>query len=220
MTSMIRRLVPAALVVMALLCFLLSVAMLAEAGLGPRGETVASWIEAIATVFALAAAAVAAAFAWRAFQLEVRREERVTEDRQRSQAERFSGWCDEIQEEIEMDGKVYWNGVVDAIHLRNASDLPVYRVFGIVRTSDGSSLGDLEIGMVPPSDDLKVVRLTQEIWDNVEAAKREHERRAAKAAGTSIVIPEAFQLKVELLFTDAANLSWRRLADGDLVPIT
>lgn len=219
MTSMNRRLSGAVLVVAALLCLLLSVAMLAEAGLGDRGATIASWVEAIATVLALAAAAAAAVFAWRAFQLEVQREERFTEDRRRSQAERFSGWCDEAQHEIEQDGKVLWNGVVDAIYLRNASDLPMNRVHGVVRSADGTDLGSLQIGTVPPNDKPQVFYFTQEIAENVDEAKREHERRAARAASTSIVIPEAFQLQVELWFTDAANVDWRRRADGELLPI-
>ncbi|UUW88385.1 hypothetical protein [Pimelobacter simplex] len=215
-----NRRLAAALVVIALLCLLLSVALLAEAGLGDRGAVVASWVEAMATVLALAAAAAAAVFAWGAFQLEVQREERFTEDRRRSQAERFSGWCGEAEQKIEMNGKVYWDGLIDVIYLRNASDLPMNRVFGIVRTADGSNLGSLEIGMVPPSENLKIVHLTQEIAEEVDAAKRTHERQSAEAASTSIVIPEAFQLRVELFFTDAANLNWRRLADGELVPIT
>lgn len=220
MSTMLRRVLgPIALVVVGLACLILSIAIIADAGLGERGAAIASWLEAISTFLALAAAGVASVFAWRAFQLEVQREDRYAKERDRAQAERFSGWCDEVEDNVSIDGTQYWSGLVDAIYLRNASDLPVYRVFGIVRTADGTRMGDLEIGIVPPSDELKVVTFTTEIAHEVDAARREHERRAAANAAAAFQILESFRLQVELLFTDAANVGWRRLADGKLVPI-
>ena len=215
------RFAAGALIVVATICLLLSIAILLEAGLGSRGATVASWVEAIATVLALGAAGVASVFAWRAYHLEVERNDQYSRERARAQAERFSGWCGQADIEVRLSsGTVFSAGMTDAILLRNASDLPLYRVHVTLRTLDGSNMGTHEVGTVPPDNEPTIVQLTPEMRESVDEARQEYEATYADRAASSIVIPSAFALEVELIFTDAAKVAWRRTADGALDPLT
>lgn len=179
----------------------------------------AQWLMAGTAVATLFAAVAAAVFAAGAYQLEVRREDRHVTEQRRAHAERFSGWCGTGSYSAKTaKGDTLFDVPVDAVFLRNVSDLPMSNVYAVVRTAEGESLGTIDVGLVPPSDEPLQTHFTLELAEKADAARRAAEdEETIDQAG--IVIRPAFRLLVELWFTDAAGHSWRRRADGLLYEI-
>jgi hypothetical protein len=156
---------------------------------------VPTWIGAVATVGALAGAAVAAGIAYRLYRIESTRDQEAANERRRAQATRISGWHGLTTYREDLPGpksRQFWKATV-----RNASDLPVYdgRVeFRKTATQDGAP----PVGAVPSHKDIRVLPPGTEQLDGPD--------------GDS-------DYSVALRYRDAAGVVWYRDAQGFLTEV-
>ncbi len=186
---------------------------------GDDRDELAQWFMAAAAAVTLIAAAAAAIFASGAFQVEVEREERAADDRRRAQAERFSGWCGQEEDEAVLHGEPILQYIADVIHLRNASELPVYGVHANIRVAGGPAIGTVNIGMVPPNAAPVPFYVPPAIAERIHAARAAARADAEELARQRITIESPFTLEVQLWFMDTAGRAWRRETDGTLVQV-
>lgn len=169
---------------------------------GTRVE-LASWLEAAATVAAVAAATVAGAFAARAIRIEQERDDRWIAQQRSTQASRIAAWSPRLVLEDE-GGVMVLTGAY--VRLRNVSDVPVSRV--TVETalvwpiaSGGSGRTEfvaLDVGLLPP----------------YEPADGLTEHRVPIQR---MPLPSGAAVDVQLSFVDAGGQAWTRLPDGQLI---
>ncbi len=170
---------------------------------GGSRVALAVWLEAIATVAAVAAAVVAGSFAARAVRIEYDRDDRWMAQQRTSQATRIAAWVPRLATE-ERDGVIVLTGAY--VRLRNVSDVPVSRV--VVETAlawptqNGGTgrmeFAALDIGILPPyepADGLTEPRVPIQ----------------------PIPLPGGAAVEVQLSFVDAGGQSWTRLSDGQLI---
>lgn len=154
-------------------------------------------IAAITTALAAFAAAIAGYFAWGAYQLERRREKRVSENLKRQQAEMVSAWT-VVKEGA--DGESYIE-----LRVQNLASAPVYEVTLGVQLG-GACAYAAKVRVVPPSGrDPLVVKLTD----------RGLERWLAWAKGRARKLAPY----VEFTFCDTAGAWWYRDTRGSLAEI-
>lgn len=175
-----------------------------------------SWIIAITTTLAFAAAAIAARVTYRLYKVEAGRDETAAGDREarreaerRVQANKVAAWFHSEQDAVSGTGKallVTWGAVV-----RNASDLPVLDVkvtFSIVQDlgtkapwQPVQAAGLLERIIVIPPGDERFIAIPDEIGE-----------LAAKIGSDSHV--------VSIEFSDAAGNRWERNPRGVLIDLS
>jgi hypothetical protein len=171
--------------------------------LGDSRAGLAGWIEAAATVAAVAAAVVAGSWAARAVRIEQDRDDRWIAQQRSSQATRVAAWVPRLATE-ERDGVTVWTGAY--VRLRNASDVPVSRV--VVETTlvwptpNGGSgrmeFDDLDVGVLPPYEPAD--GLTEPLVQIPPTPP-----------------PSGAAVEVQLSFVDAGGTMWTRLPDGQLI---
>ena len=156
---------------------------------------VPTWIGAVATVGALAGAAVAAGIAYRLYRIESTRDQEAANERRRAQATRISGWygLTTYREDLPRSkSRQFWKATV-----RNASDLPVYDVrieFRKTVTRDGAP----PEGAVPGHKDIPVLPPGTEQLDGPDDGR---------------------DYSVALRYRDAAGVVWYRDAQGLLAEV-
>lgn len=177
-----------------------------------------AWLEALATTAALIAAVFAARYAFAAFQLETRREERWMDQQRSHQAELISAWplvvSFETGEPDPYSSEQEPRGISGVqIQLQNASSTPVTNVWIdvaiVVQRLDGPrrlQMTGLRIARVLPPTAGK------EEWIPAEDGKRidpwEH-----VPAGSE---PE-YWCELSVSFRDAGGRDWERIPDGQLL---
>jgi len=149
-----------------------------------------TWLQAVATLFALAFAATASVVASRTFKIESERDRVNTEARRaqeasarKAQAATVSAWWGTNR----FDDRI---GVL----VRNASDAPVYQVFVTVLDADGRvETAKVHFPVLPPH---------------------------AEAEFLPVSLPdEADAHRVKLTFTDASGVRWIRSEHGQLMEL-
>lgn len=180
----------------------------------PTPDTeLAQWIPAIAAVATLLAAIVAAVYASGAFRVEWRREQRLLDDAERSQAVTFAAWGTPggVSSSRDQDGNITYAFEGAVIQLRNGSDLPIYDVLFLARVySADAGLEAVEmstreenlVDLVPPQQTTQLVTSRR----IVVVAPVHH--------GTAPREP-VMTLRVAVQFRDTAGTYWRRHANGD-----
>lgn len=160
--------------------------------MGLQWGDVPSEISAMATVFALGFASVAAVAARRTYRIESERDRVNSAARQaqegfvrRTQAARVSAWWEKSAD----DGS--WGAFV-----RNASEAPIYQVYlTILSPDDHTDAVKLHFSSIPPSEQARFLP--------VELPSGEHESRPADR-------------RVKLTFTDSVGVRWTRNQYGRL----
>lgn len=175
---------------------------------------VADWVAAMATLGALIAALIAASYAHAALKREHDRDRWRDEQQQklekqaldqqeveqrtqrRAQASRISAWPAEVVRGTSSD--VPW--VVLQIAVRNASDLPISRVYAGIRDpfswEQTQPRQRLDFGLVPPESSVQL----------------RGELRYEEIAD----VPSRHEIAVDLLFTDSSGVTWFRDVYGRL----
>ncbi|MEV5001957.1 hypothetical protein [Nocardioides sp. LML1-1-1.1] len=177
----------------------------------PRAD-LAQWFAAAATAATLVAAIVAAMFAAGAFSLETAREERYREDQRRHQAERIASWVSLGPLEY---GMKHVTSTV-TLHVRNATDLPVYevrvdillviRIGGTVLTHDDFRI----FPVVPPGP------VTTEKRQSMSIRMPDIVLNASTDERRSLIEDSTDEVLVSLSFRDTGNRWWRRTPTGVL----
>jgi len=183
-------------------------------------EDFPAWLEALATATALVAAAAAAVFAWRAYQLESGREQQRLQMQLMAQASLVAAWygTKDLPRWIStgpQDQGYFEPTPYPGIVLRNASDLPVLDasvdIVLVGWDSRGSwieePIGSQRIGLIPPSSEPRYAHM-----DAVLNGIREH--RALQWVNHNGSSPD---YELQLKFRDAAghlDSSTRRRADS------
>lgn len=179
----------------------------------------AQWFMASTSLVTVIAAAAAAYFAYRAFVLESQRERARLEGEVRAQASLVAGWrCEGWTGVVLATGRAQFergtevHGIQDVRYLiRNASSLPITNV--LVRARIFLTLpvgGDVIFELPPRHHDL--------IPPSGEPVQLMTDGRG-KSAGSILGYVGEFELprvELDLEFTDASGLRWRRWADGRL----
>lgn len=174
-----------------------------------------AWLEAWATVAAVAAAIVAGLYAARAFGLELERQRRADTDRRAVQASRVAAWPLELiydySIKTEEDGyasrtKIGVRGII--VRVRNASDLPIAQVRVVASAMvTGPSGHTVEV----PISTRTERHLDPETTTDVTLVA------GAPDALTPLLNQVEPDLRVFLQFTDIVGRSWsRRTHEGEL----
>lgn len=144
-----------------------------------------AWLDTASNVFAALGTVGAFVTGFVLLRREQAREADRTEDERRAQAARVSAW-------VEMYRRT--DGVRElALHVHNASDMPIYEVELPLPAPAGEEPGSEFIGLVPPGQTIR--RTAPQEWTR------------------SYVQPEP----VEVEFTDSAGREWRRDEQGKLM---
>lgn len=192
----------------------------------------AQWLMAATSVVTLVAAVAAAVYAAGAFRLEGDREDRWNDAQRRAQAGLVAAWADEGVQSIvlkgqsneltgEVQGQVTGRQVL--AQLRNASEIPVTDVhltpgIDIVGQDEDGRDHVLDrvhgrtkkIAVLPPASQPKPHKLVV----TQPSAKGHELRRLYPSIG-----PMRQQPFVNIEFTDAAGVRWRRNEDSNLIEI-
>lgn len=144
-----------------------------------------TWLDTASNLFAAVGTVGAFIIGFVLLRREQRREAERAEDEKRAQAARVSAW-------IEMYRRPDGHREL-ALHVHNASDMPIYEVELPLPAPAGEEPGSEFIGLVPPGQTIR------------RAAPREWNR--------SYVEPEP----VEIEFSDSAGRQWSRNEQGTLV---
>lgn len=221
----LRRL-PVAILVALLGALVISAALglIGYAWARPTEQTeLAQWFMASTSLVTVIAAAAAAYFAYRAFVLEFHRERARLEGEVRAQASLVAGWrCEGWNGVVLATGRAHFergtevHGIQDVRYLiRNASSLPITNVLVWARIFLTLPVGGEVIfelpsrhhDLIPPSSEP-----VQLMTDG-----------QGKSAGSVLGYVGEFDLprvELDLEFTDASGLRWRRWADGRLEVVT
>lgn len=162
-----------------------------------------TWVSASAALLALSFAAVAALIARKTYLIESERDRIAESDRKardqqqrRDQAARISAWWGRDPEFQSGAGSSAWGAIV-----LNSSEAPVYQVFCTILSRDGTvPPKKLSLPVLPPSQTPRFLPV---------AAAPIH-------SGTDVPPWDASDLRVQLSFTDASGVRWRRDKYGRL----
>lgn len=157
---------------------------------GHESGSLSGWIEAVATLAAVAAATTAAAFTAQTLRIERARDLDREEEKKAAQAELVSAW---------REG--------DTIAFRNASPTPIYRVRMWLHPRGQDPIYCKWRGLVAPTragESHEVIAMQAEAVEALHAW-----RRARKANGETLPV-----VLVEVTFRDSAGIWWRRMAHG------
>lgn len=170
----------------------------------------AAWVSATASVMAVLAAIAAGVIAYRLWENDEQREDRLERGEQRSQAALVAAW-------IRRDDKEHnqaWDPEAESYHLTphiepvllllNTSSVPIYDVIARF-VLDGEAVGEMRWELLQPNVHPTALAITGEHIDTWEPTTPwwPHQNVATK-------------LLVELYFRDAENRHWVRRTDGSL----
>jgi hypothetical protein len=180
----------------------------ANPGVGWWSTAAPAWISAIATAGAFIAASIAAVYGARVFGRERIRDDRLERRIMQEQAALVSAWMGTTEVE-EVRHYAAGHTTIDepylvevpALHVRNASELPVYNFqvmgFGEVELGSDANRVVYEASLVPPSG--------QPQPHVVEPVRQ----------GAILMLEQ----NVMLAFSDCAGQRWIRNRDGSLLPV-
>jgi hypothetical protein len=181
------------------------------------GARFPDWLEAVSTLAAVLAAMYAGLYAANAWKLEIERETRWVQQQQREQAGKVAGWPGELRRHVigqDATGGLHYGGYEGLdIVLRNASDVPVTRVWAdVTLIVDVKSSASVRI----PFGAKEVARILEPATHPVTkyvGADTVVDPSTYKPGGVEI----DYWCEIILTFRDASGRDWKRLADGQLL---
>lgn len=193
-------------IVAAALAVILSVTILIAWGIGRPLREFPAWLEAISTLAAFLAAAVAVQYAAGAFRLESQREQRWEDTQRSSQATQVAGWFGAIERNFrDAHGEPRHWYKEPGVFLRNASDVPVGLVSIQLRYGD-EVLGHQHVKQLAPSDEPTFVKMDPDLLNKVQSATMQSAGPGSEEHPT-----------VAIQFTDSAGVRWTRSHEGQLI---
>ena len=197
--------------------FAFVVALSALGSLIVGGASFAVWLEAVSTLVAVLAAMYAGLYAANAWKLETERENRWIAQQQREQASKIAAWPVGLRPHAVEDdglGNVSYRGYegVD-VKLRNASDVPVTRVW-----ADATLVIDIKSDEplrfhFGASEVVRVLEPATEPLDRYVAADSPFDPSTYRPGNVDI----DYWCEISFSFRDAGGRDWERLADGQLI---
>lgn len=192
---------PIAGTVVVSVALVLIVSLIAHLYIRDPKTDLAAWVEAISALATFGAALVAGIFAARVVRIERARDDLRDKQLRSSQASLVAAWRHDTNIAPSDDGSAQVvTGVL--IKLRNASDVPVSRVYVDVTLTWWASGHQVNVslgsnqyldGVLPPGEELMPVH------------------------SHPIALPTGLRVEIQLSFVDAAGWSWTRTADGILI---
>lgn len=167
-----------------------------------------AWLTAVATLAAFIAAVLAVRFAGGAFTLESKREERWKDGQRSAQAALIAAWWGETVTGTRTQASRQIPIRTDCLLARNASDVPVTNVV-LELYFHGHLLGEHPVAILPPSTEAQAIKLSDAGWEAVGRAQSD-------ALDTRDEDEDAEYPTIAISFRDAAGVTWRRSADGQL----
>lgn len=181
------------------------------------GAGLAAWLEAVSTLAAVLAAMYAGFYAANAWKLETAREARWGQQQLREQASRIAAWPADLHPHVVADdglGNVTYSGF-DGVNvmLRNASDVPVTRVWAdVTLVVDLKSDAPLRLHL-GASEVVRVLEPATQPLNKYVAADEPFDPSTYRRGNVDL----DFWCEISLGFRDAGGRDWERLADGQLI---
>jgi len=166
-----------------------------------RWGDVPTWIAALATVVAFAAAGWAAIAAWKVLAVERRRDRAQQAREERAHAERVAAWPSLVT----VDPNDASSAEVWGVTMRNAGDMPIYQVrVERVPTVSGGGESHVIFEVVPPGEWL------------VNRGVMYPRPRTSSAARSHVGPTPPRPYVIEMTFTDVTERTWHRDGRGRL----